>query len=159
MNPYFSKLFRYTAWADRKLLDALREFPEAQAEGLPLFAHVLGSEHVWLSRIHGRGASITSFPELTIDECDDVLTTNIHGYAILIAAIDDESEAQRIRYRNKDDMEFETPLGEILTHVVTHGAYHRGQVAKAIGRAAGQGSAPSTDYIVFSREFPDSISL
>jgi uncharacterized damage-inducible protein DinB len=38
---------------------------------------------------------------------------------------------------------------DILTDVVIHGAYHRGQVARIIGRGGGQ--SPNTDYIAYIR--------
>jgi uncharacterized damage-inducible protein DinB len=38
---------------------------------------------------------------------------------------------------------------DILTHVVVHGAYHRGQIAKLLGRAGV--AAVNTDYITFAR--------
>ena len=55
-----------------------------------------------------------------------------------------------IRYRNTKGQEFATPVLDILTHVVIHGAYHRGQIAKCIGRCGGV--AVNTDFITFARE-------
>jgi uncharacterized damage-inducible protein DinB len=37
--------------------------------------------------------------------------------------------------------------------VVTHGAYHRGQIAKAFGRAGVP--APQTDFILYVRSLAD----
>lgn len=54
-----------------------------------------------------------------------------------------------VRYRNTKGEEFATPVIDILTHVVVHGAYHRGQIAKALGRAGTR--AVNTDYITFAR--------
>jgi uncharacterized damage-inducible protein DinB len=54
-------------------------------------------------------------------------------------------------YRNQSDQEFSTSIVDILTHVVIHGSYHRGQIAKILGRAGA--AAPMTDYIAYVREF------
>jgi uncharacterized damage-inducible protein DinB len=148
VRDHFAKLFRYSAWASARVLAALREQPAALAEALPLFAHVLAAEHVWLSRLRGEPARVAVWPTLTLDECADLARDNAAGYEAYITACGDF--AARLRYRNQAGQEFETPIGDILTHVATHGGYHRGQVAKAIGRAGGK--SVNTDYIMFVRE-------
>ena len=45
-------------------------------------------------------------------------------------------------YRNTKGEEFASTLVDILTHVVIHGAYHRGQIARVLG-AAGTSAAIS----------------
>ena len=55
-----------------------------------------------------------------------------------------------VRYRNSRGEEFHTPVGDLLTHVLMHGAYHRGQIAASVRRAGGEPAA--TDYIAFTRE-------
>ena len=38
-----------------------------------------------------------------------------------------------ILYRNTRNQEFTSRIVDILTHVVIHGAYHRGQIARVVG--------------------------
>ncbi|MBI1913241.1 MAG: damage-inducible protein DinB [Planctomycetes bacterium] len=150
MRDYFTKLLRYTAWADRCILAALRELPAAQQEALPLFAHVLAAEHVWLSRVYGAEARLAVWPQLSLEECAALAGENAAGYEELLQGLGAEELVKPVRYRNTKGVEFVTPLDDILTHVVVHGGYHRGQVARAIGRAGG--TTISTDYITFVRE-------
>ena len=51
MKARFERMLRSMAWADREILQALRDCPAAQEQGLPLLAHLLAAEHIWLSRI------------------------------------------------------------------------------------------------------------
>jgi uncharacterized damage-inducible protein DinB len=150
MTDYYANLFRYTAWADRRVLGALRTQPAAHPEALPLFAHVLAGEHVWLSRIRGVELRVAVWPTLSPDECEALLEENAAGYAELVRGVPADGFGKLIRYRTLKGVEYQTPLGDILTHVVTHGGYHRGQIAKAIGRAGG--TSVDTDYIIFVRE-------
>src|SRR5262249_35028325 len=150
MHEHFIKLFRYVAWANRRVIESLREQPATLPEALPLFAHLLAAEHIWLSRVRGRAATVPVWPELTLDQCASLADENAVAYADLVASADASALDRRIRYRNLAGVEYETPMAEILTHVATHGAYHRGQVAKAIGRAGGK--SPNTDFITFVRE-------
>lgn len=60
------KLFDHLEWADRRVLDSLRAMVHPDARALDLYAHVLGAEHNWLSRILERAPREKIWPELTL---------------------------------------------------------------------------------------------
>jgi uncharacterized damage-inducible protein DinB len=66
-----------------------------------------------------------------------------------IAMGDPETLAREIDYRNSTGTQFRNTVSDILTHVVLHGSYHRGQIAR-LTREAG-GTPAVTDYIAFVR--------
>lgn len=138
------------AWADRQTLQALRDGPAAQEQGLPLLAHVLAAEHVWLSRLLAREASHPVWPQLDLDGCEALARENASGFLSLIGSLGETDLDRSIRYRNTKNQEFTSRIVDILTHVVIHGAYHRGQIARILGTSTG--SAVSTDFITFARE-------
>lgn len=150
MKSYLERLFRYVAWADQRALEALRAAPAAQAEALPLLAHVLAAENVWLSRLLGHEPRHPVWPALGPDECAALAAENEAGYRAFLGQLGDAQLAAPVRYRTSQGAEFVTPVLDILTQVVTHGPYHRGQIARVIGRAGG--TAVNTDFITFARE-------
>jgi uncharacterized damage-inducible protein DinB len=144
-------MFRYVFWADRRTLAAVREAPAAAlAEALPLQAHVLAAEHTWLSRLQQRDPRHPVWPTLTLDDCEPLLVENEAGYRAYLDTFTDERLNDVVQYRNAAGQEFATPVIDILLQVITHGGYHRGQIAKIIGREGGK--APFTDFIFFARE-------
>jgi uncharacterized damage-inducible protein DinB len=143
-------MLRGMIWADHRILDMIRNCAAAQAEALPLLGHVLRAEHIWLSRIMQREAAYPVWPQWTVDECARVIDENAAGYRDMLAPLTDADLSKRITYHNLQGKEFTTPLIDILTHVVIHGSYHRGQVAKVIGRAGVP--AVSSDFIIFARD-------
>jgi uncharacterized damage-inducible protein DinB len=151
MKPHLERLFRFVAWADRRTLDSLRAVPlAAVAEALPLMAHVLAAEHVWLARLEGREPKHPVWPDLSLEACAQLLQENEAGYRAFVERLSDNHLAQLTLYRNAAGQEFQTPVLDILLQVITHGGYHRGQIAKILGRS---GVTPaSTDFIVFQRE-------
>jgi len=149
MKMHISRMLRAMAWADTQALAALRDCPAAWAEALGSFAHVLAAEHIWLSRLQGREPSRPVWPALSIPECEALAAENAAGYAAYSDKQAETDLATVVRYRNVQGEEFANTVLDILTHVVIHGAYHRGQIAKAIGRGGGQ--AVNTDYIIFVR--------
>ncbi len=149
MKSHISRMLRAMAWADTQALAELRDCPAAWADALALFAHVLAAEHVWLARLQGREPSRAVWPVLSIEECAALAAENAAGYAAYIDKQADPDLATVVRYRNSQGDEFANTVLDILTHVVIHGAYHRGQIAKATGRAGGH--VLITDYIIFAR--------
>lgn len=150
VKEYLSRLFRYVAWADRRTLAALRAAPSAQPEALPLLAHLLAAEHVWLARLEQRDPRHPVWPTLELDDCAQLAAENEVGYRAFLMRLGDGQPIGVVRYRNSQGQEFATPVLDILTQVVTHGPYHRGQIARVIGR--GGGLAVNTDFITFARE-------
>jgi uncharacterized damage-inducible protein DinB len=143
MRDYFTRLIQAMVWADERAIGAIRAAPNADA--VRLLARVLGAVEVWLSRLEGRAPALAVWPEITLDQCAEFAGRNAAGWLAFVGRQDDWGKI--IRYRNQAGTEYKTALSDIVTHVVIHGAYHRGQVARALGQA----SAP-TDFILFVRE-------
>ncbi|QOV91789.1 DinB family protein [Humisphaera borealis] len=149
MKLYLARMFRYVAWADRRTLAAVRVTPAAHAEALPLLAHLLAAEHVWLARLENRDPSHPVWPTLSLDACDSLAAENEAGYQAFIGRLGDGPTGS-VRYRTTQGQAFVTPVLDILSQVITHGPYHRGQIAKIIGRTGG--AVINTDFITFTRE-------
>jgi uncharacterized damage-inducible protein DinB len=149
MKAHLERMLRSMLWADQIVVTALRDCPEARSEGVRLLAHVLAAEETWLSRIERRPASHAVWAELDLAGCESLAAKNAEGYAKLLGGLSEADLDEKIVYRNTRGEEFSTPLVDILTHVVIHGAYHRGQIAKVFGGA--RAAAPSTDFILYTR--------
>ncbi len=152
MKSHFRKLYKHVAWADSRVLDSLRAAHAVLKKDLDLYSHILGSEHVWLSRIRGTTAQVAVWPTLTLDEAERLAGQNITVFNEVISGLTEEGRETPITYRNSVGEQFTSTLEDILTHVSLHGAYHRGQIAASI-RAGGDVPNP-TDYIAFARGSP-----
>jgi uncharacterized damage-inducible protein DinB len=149
MKRQMDRMLRAMTWADRQVLAAVPHDLALQGEVLPLLAHLLAAEHIWLLRIYRRPARFPVRPSLTLAECERLARENAAGYAGLLRTFSESDLQFAVPYRTTSGEECATPIIDILTHVVTHGAYHRGQIAKALRRA---GVTPvDTDFITFAR--------
>lgn len=149
MKAHIRRMIEAMLWADGQLLPALAACPAAHGEALPLFGHVLAAEHVWLARLERREPRLAVWPTLSVAECEALAAENAAGYRTYAARLDDAQLAEVQHYRTQAGLEMSTAVIDILTHVVIHGAYHRGQVAKMIGKTGV--SAPTTDFIAYVR--------
>jgi uncharacterized damage-inducible protein DinB len=141
-------------WADAQLLAAVREHAGSVTDALRLFGHVLAAEHLWLCRLESREPGVAVWPSLSVVECETLAGENARGYQLYLEELGESGLASMVRYRNSKGDEYTNSVLDILTHVVIHGAYHRGQVARVIGGAGGQ--TPNTDYIAYIRSLGES---
>ena len=152
MRDHFIKVFQHLKWADVRVLESLRGAHSVLKKDQDLYAHILGAEHVWLSRIIGTTPKVAVWPTLTLDECERLAAENGAAYQKLASDLTKETTERAVTYRNSAGDEYTSTLEDILTHVSLHGAYHRGQIAASV-RAAGDTPIP-TDYIAFARGAP-----
>ena len=158
MTPEEARLhLRYSTWASRKLLDAVRQLPpEDLARGVGIshgslvgtLAHIHFADRIWYNR------TVDSSEPFRMDA--DLATLETHWPAILQkweawAESLDEPGLQRVaEYANTTGETFRTPVWQILLHVVNHATLHRGQ---AVGMIRQLGiKPPATDLMLYYRE-------
>jgi uncharacterized damage-inducible protein DinB len=138
------RLFAYDDWANRTEVELLREEPNAAA--LRLLAHIVGAEWLWYSRLRGEPPRDAVWPELSLDDCErsvDLICGFWKEY------VSDAPLEKTISYVNSKGEPWTSRVEDVLTHVILHGAYHRGQIATVV-RSSGQEPA-YTDYIHCAR--------
>lgn len=142
---YLRKEFTYNAWANQEALAAIRAAGGNHARSLQLMAHILAAERVWLERLKQAPQSVPVWPEPDQERCEaeaERLSQEWHEYLELATAGD---ISQTISYKNTKGESWTSAIIDVLTHVVMHSAYHRGQIASHM-RSIGQ-TPPYTDFI------------
>lgn len=152
------KLWDHVAWADDRILEALRNAPESlDLTDVPPytdvrreFAHVLGSEENWLARLEHRTPRAPVWPE--VSDLDRLVDDVHRGFAAFVDGLSEADLTQQVTYLNSKGEEFTNEVGDMLLHVALHGQYHRGKINLLL-RLAGESPAPA-DYIAFVRGVP-----
>jgi len=149
----FLRMFAYDYWANRECLAAMRAAGSVSPDTVGRMAHILSAQKLWLERILKQRQSMPVWPVSTIEHCvalaDEMssawrsylmqFTTQL-GTQLPPASLDDQVE-----YRNSKGEPWSSRVEEVLTHVLFHSAYHRGQIALQM-RASGMEPA-YTDFI------------
>ena len=107
--------------------------------------HIIGAELLWLARMDGTAASLPVWPDLSVEECEAHLAELTGRLVETLSSMSPETLSRPVSYTNSKGEPWSSTVEEILTHVVIHSAYHRGQIASDM-RSAGQEPA-YTDYI------------
>lgn len=141
---HFRRQFRYDQWANRKVLAALPASPDA-ARSVRLLAHILGAECIWLDRLKQQPQRLPVWPQFDLAECAQE-SERIHGeWDAYLDVLTAANLSHAISYKNSKGESWSSNVEDVLTHVITHSAYHRGQIALEM-RQAGQTPA-YTDFI------------
>jgi uncharacterized damage-inducible protein DinB len=143
--PYLTRLFEYDAWANREVLSNLRGLPAPQPRPLKLIAHILASQHLWMSRLDRRHPAPPVWPDLSFEECEKEAAELHDLWKDYLRKSSEADLAGTVNYQNSQGEPWSSRKDDILMHLITHSAYHRGQAAAAV-RAAGFTPA-YTDFI------------
>ena len=113
--------------------------------------HILSAEKLWLERIRRVPQSMLVWPTSTIEECDALADQMAVAWKDYLAGLSagglrsDRGLDEMVEYKNSKGELWSSRVGDVLTHVLMHSAYHRGQIALEM-RAAGMEPA-YTDFI------------
>jgi len=155
-------LARYTAWANRRLFDALMNLPEAEitakrVTGFGNIVHTLNHAYVvdqiWKAHLEGKphgfkARNTESHPPLPeLATAQGRLDEWYIRYADGLSA---DSHDETVRFTFVDGGAGSMTRGDILLHVVNHKTYHRGYVADMLYQVPAR--PPTMDLPVFLRD-------
>ena len=148
-------MFAYDHWANRECLRAMLKggsVADEAASRLPLsrnpvgrIAHIVSAEKLWLERIQRERQSMPVWPSSTIEECQALADEMASLWRKYLGKLRPGGLDEKIEYRNSKGESWSSRVEDVLTHVLMHSAYHRGQIALEM-RAAGIEPA-YTDFI------------
>jgi uncharacterized damage-inducible protein DinB len=147
---------RYSAWASRKLVEAVRAVPDGDFEKpvgishsslLGTLAHILWADWLWFTRV----VEPMEKPGQTREVLETVWP-ELQAKWVTWAERASDAEINRVlEYKSiLDGRTARTPACQIVLHVVNHATLHRGQVMGML-RQAGL-APPHTDLMNFYRE-------
>jgi uncharacterized damage-inducible protein DinB len=145
----FRRELRYEDWANREVLRHLQRESSPPASCVQWFAHVLGAQSEWLARLEGKRSELAVWPRLTLDELEPSLARLRSAWTEYLERIGPADLARSVPYVNTKGQPWKSRVEDVLTHVLLHGAHHRGQIASAL-RETGL-TPPLTDYIHATR--------
>ncbi len=145
----FLRMFAYDDWANRECLAAMRAANSFPADALGRLAHILSAQKLWLERILKHPQSMPVWPSSTLDNCAALVDETSSAWRNYLARVANQfapgSLDDKVEYRNSKGELWSSRVEDILTHVLFHSTYHRGQIALQM-RASGMEPA-YTDFI------------
>jgi len=144
------QLFEYDYWANQESLRSMTTLEKPAERPLKVVGHIIGAQRVWLGRLETPGGDPPApWPLMSLEEANTAVNEMHERWNVFLGNISPGRLDEDLVHRNSKGAEFRVPVRDVLTQLVMHGAYHRGQIAAAV-RDAG-GTPTSTDYITWVR--------
>src|SRR5579871_5856461 len=129
---------RYSGWASRKLLEAAQALTEEQRQR-PMsvshdtlqqtLAHIYFADAIWYKRVVDASAySPTAQDRPPMEQITAAWPEVQSKWEQWAESLTDADLERRAQYRFSNGNQGETPVWQILNHVVNHATLHRGQV-------------------------------
>jgi len=150
MKAYYIRLLQYEYWANSRIIEALEKLDNPPERAVLLTSHILNAQMVWFTRIANDHLVVGIWDLLPISWLKETSDHSYQKWESYVRDLDEVEFNKIIKYQNTKGEYFETPLGEILTHLSHHAAYHRGQIIDALKPVLHP--LPTTDYILWLRE-------
>jgi len=151
------QMLAYNRWANAQYLAAAgrlgsealhRELSASHGSFFGTLRHVVWAEWLWLGRWREQapeGPDPSAAPGLP--ELRPRWATLGRAQARFVAALTDSDLGRVLSYVNPRGETWSYPLEQMLQHLLTHSAYHRGHLA-ALLRQLGE-QPPATDFLVY----------
>lgn len=143
-NALLSRMLRYQAWANDEMLEAMtgldaEQHAEARHLALRLMNHCFVVNRIFAAHLTGErhGFASDNTPETpTLDALRSAFATLDRWYLDYVDTATPEMLAESIPFAFTDGDNGYMTREEMLTHVVTHGGYHRGEAGRLMIQAA-----------------------
>jgi uncharacterized damage-inducible protein DinB len=144
LTDHLRRQFAYNAWANWEVLTTIRS-GDKNSRLLALMSHIVSAESLWLERLKGEPQRLPVWPEFDLDECQQKAKALEGLWIEYLKPASTAWLSETISYKNSKGESWSSTVQDVLTHVVMHSAYHRGQIASLM-RTNGQVPA-YTDFI------------
>jgi len=142
---HLRRQFVYDAWANHEVLNALRAGASDLERPLELMSHILSAERLWMERLKRVPQSLPVWPKFDLSRCESEAHELQRLWSEYLKLMTAGDLAQTVTYKNSRGENWTSTIVDVLTHVVLHSSYHRGQIASYM-RAKGVNPA-YTDLI------------
>jgi len=150
MRDYYVNLFEYNDWANKLILKTTTENNVRNQKIFSLFSHIIIAQILWLNRINNETYEFRDFWQmLTPEEMGKLSIRSTSEWKFIIRNGEEKDLEKEVSYINSKGIFYKNTVAQIITHVINHSSYHRGQIASLF--RVENINPPLTDYIAFFR--------
>jgi uncharacterized damage-inducible protein DinB len=148
LKEFLLKWYRYSVWANDRVLSAMQQQGVTHDKILTLMSHVLSAQFIWLHRI--KGLEPPPYELWRKYELTQLMAMAEEAGMMWLSFISENISFDReLVYKNYQGLPYTNNVEQIMIHLVNHGTYHRGQVALLMRE---NGYEPvNTDFITYDR--------
>ncbi len=151
MKEYFIRFFNFTNWANKAVADYISTNEIIDEQVLLLASHLAHAQRNWYFRVIGQQNDVPLWAPLPPSSLGSKFAENGALWLSHLNDLRDTDFHAKLAYKSMAGDPYLDNLADVLTHLVNHSTYHRGQIIYLI-RGLGM-TPPGTDFILFARQF------
>src|SRR6266545_1562910 len=133
---HFHRQFAYDGWANQEAVASIAKVKPAPPGALRFLSHLVSAQWLWLERLERQKQTFEVWPAWSLAECDVQAAKLPPLWQQYLGGLKPAALASPVSYTNSKGERWTNAIADVLTHVLLHSAYHRGQVATDL-RGAG----------------------
>lgn len=155
LHEQFRQLALYDRWANGCVLRSMDPLPRVDEKLLSIFGHIALAKSIWIDRLEGvdtggRSPWPAPFSTPQAQDLAPFADSLSRADARLIAFTETTPDLDRsLTYATSAGQQMTNCVADVLTHMVNHATYHRGQLATLVKQLGGVPAA--TDFVVWVR--------
>lgn len=139
MLPHYLRLFHFDHWANTEVVASLRSCPVMPEKAVALLGHYLQEQ--WVAHkllTTGIATDRTELTEYSFERCIEEIEKLSSAWKTYLAGKSDQHFESSFTYINAVGKPTDRIVSDLLTDIVDHGTYHRGQIATLVRQAGGE---------------------
>ncbi|NLT51507.1 MAG: hypothetical protein GXX85_11375 [Ignavibacteria bacterium] len=151
MKEHYLKLFEFNNWANTSLISHLSKSDNIPDKCVKLMSHIIGAQDLWFERVRkNKEHTISPWDEYSLPECKILSGQSTTKWTNYIKRASEKSLEETISYFDLKGNYHEDKFSDVLTHLLNHSSYHRGQINMLLSSA---GLKPAAiDFIIYARQ-------
>jgi uncharacterized damage-inducible protein DinB len=145
MDTFIEDLIRYNSWANQQII-AILSTNQAKVPDkcVGLLSHILNVHHIWNGKIYPALVTYEPWNVHPVEQLSEIDSLNTE---VTFQTLKNTDATRPIEYQTKTGATFVNSAQEIFLQIITHSAYHRGQIATELRNANIEPGL--TDYIYY----------
>ena len=156
MLEHYIHSLEYNKWANSLIIKSLSENSPANQKVFSIVSHLIIAQILWLNRVKKETYEYRDFWQiLSMKELENLSERNTSDWILYLRSQNGKDLQKQYSYVNSKGKAYTNTLAQVITHLINHSTYHKGQIAYLL--RAENIAPPLTDYIAFTRYYnPDS---
>lgn len=139
MRAYYQRLFHFDHWANLEVVESLKTCPAVPEQAVSLLSHYLQEQWVAHKLLTTNvSTNRNDIAELSFEHCQAEIPKLYFAWRDFLGNKTDAHFETSFTYTNAVGKATERVVSDLLTDIVDHGTYHRGQIATLVRAAGGE---------------------
>lgn len=147
MKNFYEDFFFYNYQVNQDLAHSFQSYNyEVGDEIIRLANHILNAQQIWIDRIKGKETLASPWEDFPLSSFEK---RNKELFDVTLDLISKRDLEETVSFQTFAGRELEKKISDVLTHLVNHSTYHRGQIALLM--RSGGFEPVKSDFIYFRK--------